>query len=250
MIRFAKTMTRPAAVAGAIAITASLMLSLGAPLAATAATPTAEYSRDGGATWSTTPPSFLFASAVRYVPGDVATANLLIRSLRSNPTFVQLSLTNASTDDTVLDEAMTIEGADAAGKGLQPTRFSALTACQPVVPDRVMTQGQIVSVSLTLRVSPMLTGNQAQDAAGHVDLAVALSDPGLEIAPNGCSVDAVIIPSTETTTSGLDQRAGSDGLAYTGGTLAYPAFITAAIALGVGWLFVILGRRRRRTVDR
>lgn len=232
-----------------IVLAVALLLGVGTPGVANATAPSVEYSRDGGSTWSLTPPSFLFLSAVRYVPGDVATENLLIRSLRSDPTFVQLSLTNAVISDASLDAAMTIQGADAAGDGLQPTNFSALTTCQPVVPDRILTQGQIVSVSLTIRVSPTLTGQQAQEESGSFDLAVALSDPGAEIAPNGCAVNPVVIPGTGTPPSSSGQPSESAGLAYTGATLAYPALVTAAIALGIGWLFVMVSRRRRGSND-
>lgn len=235
-------MARPARLLVAIAVAAGIMLGGGLPAAATAATPTVEYSRDGGLTWSSTPPSFLFPSTLRFVPGDVVTQNVLIRSLRSDPTLTQVSLANATTADSLLEPALTIEGADATGAGLAPMTFDALTTCQPVVPDRVLTRGQIVSVSLTLRISPTLTGRQAQDSVGYFDLAVAMSDPGPTIAPNGCAVDPIVIAgfgSVSDTT-----RTESAGLAYTGATLAYPAIITALVALGIGWLFVVLGRRR------
>jgi hypothetical protein len=235
---------RPARLLVALVVAVGLMLGWGAPASATAAAPAVEYSRDGGLTWSATPPSFLFSSSMRFVPGDVVTQNVLIRSLRTDPTLMQVSLANATTTDSSLESALTIEGSDAAGAGLAPSTFDALTTCQPVVPDRVLTRGQILSVSLTLRISPTLTGRQAQDSVGRFDLALGMSDPGPAIAPDGCAVDPVLIAGIgfESGTT----RTESAGLAYTGGTLAYPAIITALIALGIGWLFVAVGRRRRR----
>jgi hypothetical protein len=235
-------MARSARFVVAIAVATGALFGAEMPAAAAAA-PTVDYSRDGGMTWSAIPPPFLFSSTLRFVPGDVATAHLLIRSLRPDPTLMQVSLANAATTSSLLESALTVEGADAAGAGLAPTNFGALTTCQSVVPDRVLARGQVVSVSLTLRVSPTLSGRQAQDSLGYFDLALAMSDPGAPITANGCEVDPVLIPGTG---DGPDiPRTERAGLAYTGATLAYPAIITALIALGVGWLFVLMGRRRR-----
>ena len=228
----------------ALAVAAGILLGAGMPSAATAAAHPIEYSRDGGLTWTAIPPSFLFSSTMRLVPGDAVTENVLIRSLRADPMLMQVSIANATTADALLESALTIGGADAAGAGLTPTTFDALTTCQPIVPDRVLAQGQIVSVSLTLQLSPTLTGDQAQDSVGHFDVALAMSDPGASIAPNGCAVDSVLIPGTG---EGPDTpRTDPAGLAYTGAALPYPAVITTLIALGVGWVFVLIGRRRER----
>ena len=227
-----------------IVVAVGAILGTGMPVAATAAAPTVDYSRDGGLTWSAAPPSFLFSSSMRLVPGDAMTENVLIRSLRADPTLMQVSLANATTASALLESALTVEGADAAGAGLTPTTLDALTTCQTVVPDRVLAQGEIVSVSLTMRVSSSLTGQEAQDSIGYFDLALAMSDPGTAIAPNGCAVNAVLIPGTG---EGQDTpRSIPAGLAYTGTTLAYPAIITTLVALGVGGLFVLIGRRRGR----
>ena len=227
-----------------IVMVAGALLGAGMPVAATAAAPTVEYSRDGGLTWSVTPPSFLFSPTMRLVPGDSATENVLIRSLRPDPMLMQVSIANATIADPLLESALTVGGTDAAGAGLTPTTIDALTTCQPIVPDRVLAQGQIVSVSLTLQLLPTLTGREAQDSKGSFDIALAMSDPGSAIAPNGCAVNAVLIPGTD---EGQDTtRTNPAGLAYTVATLAYPAIITTLIALGVGWLFVLIGRRRER----
>lgn len=228
----------------AIVVAAGAILGAGIPVAAVAASPAVEYSRDGGLTWSVTPPPFLFSPSMRLVPGDSATENVLIRSLHPDPMLMQVSIANATTADPLLESALTVRGADAAGAGLVPTTLDALTTCQPIVPDRVLAQGQIVSVSLTLKVSPTLTGQAAQGSKGSFDIALAMSDPGPAIAPNGCAVNSVLIPGTgerQDTT-----RTTPAGLAYTGATLAYPAIITTLVALAIGGLFVLIGRRRGR----
>ena len=237
-----------------LAITAGAVLGAGAPVPAHAAAPSVEYSSDGGLTWSASPPSFLFTNAPRFVPGDVVTENLLIRSLRTDPTLVWVSLANASFNDPLLDSMLTVEGADVSGAGLQATRLDALTSCTSVVPGRVLAHGQTVSVALTLRVSSALTGRQAQDATGHFDLALAFSDPGPMTAPNGCAVGSVPVPGTGTPSAGQpatsDERTDTAGLAYTGGFVAYRSLIISACALGVGWLFLMVPRRRTRSNQR
>ena len=231
-------------VAVAIVVAVGAILGAGMPVAASAAAPVVEYSRDGGLTWSAAPPSFLFSSSMRLVPGDAMTENVLIRSMRLDPTLMQVSLANATTANSLLESALTVEGADATGAGLTPTTLDALTTCETVVPNRVLAQGEIVSVSLTMRVSSSLTGQEAQDSIGYFDLALDMSDPGTSITPNGCTANSVLIPGTG---DGQDTpRTTPAGLAYTGAAPAYPAIITTLVALGVGWLFVLMGRRRGR----
>ena len=244
-------MTPPGLFMVMLAITAGVVLGAGAPVPATAAAASVEYSRDGGLTWSASPPSFPFSNAPRFVPGDVITENLLIRSLRTEPTFLRVSLAKASFNDPLLDSMLTVEGADASGTGLQATRLGSLIRCTSVVPGRVLAYGQTMSVSLTLRVSSALTGQQAQDAAGHFDLVLAFSDPGPMTAPNGCAVGSVFIPGTGTPPAGQpatsDEPLDTAGLPYIEGSLAYSSLIISGCVLGVGWLFLIVTRRRTRS---
>ena len=243
-------MTPPGPFMVMLAITTGAVLGASAPVPASAAAPSVEYSRNGGLTWSASAPSFPFSNAPRFVPGDVITETLLIRSLRTDPTFARVSLANVSFNDPLLDSMLTIEGADVSGAGLHATRLSALRGCTSVVPGRVLTRGQIMSVSLTLRVSAALTGQQAQDAAGHFGLTLALSDPVPMIASNACAVGAVLIPEIPTPVAVQPVLSGEGreaaGLSSAGGSLAYPAIIVAGCALGVGWLFLMVTRRRTR----
>ena len=223
------------------AVIASLVVAASAPvLTATtsyAAGTDVEFSSDGGASWSVTPPSSLFDESFRAVPGDRLEAAILVRSTRSVPTVAMVAITNASTADPLFDSALTVRGDDSRGRGLAPSRLSALGACDALVPTRVLTDGQALPVTLVVDVSPTLTRNQAVNAVAAFDLEIALTDPGAPTTPNGCPIDPVVI-------AGFASAAGGT-IAYTGTDLVYPTIAVATAALAAGALLVLASRRRR-----
>lgn len=206
-----------------------------------AATADVEFSSDGGGSWTSTPPVSLFEQNFRAVPGDRLEAAVLVRSTRAEPTVAMVAITNASTSDPLFDSALTVQGQDALGRGLTPSKLSALGSCDPLVPTRVLTAGQALPVTLVVDVSPTLTQNQAAQAVAAFDLEIALTDPGAPTTPNGCPIDPVVI-------AGFAPAAGGT-IAYTGTDLVYPTLAVAGGVLALGALFVAVSRRRRERED-
>jgi hypothetical protein len=199
-----------------------------------------EFSTDGGATWSPTAPASLFPAGFLVVPGDSLESSLLVRSTRTEPTVAMVAITNASTDDSLFAGALTVQGQDDAGDGLPATPIAALAPCDAVVPTRVLETGEALPVTLVVSVSSSLRMSQAEDAVANFDLAIALADPGVPVAANGCPIDPTVI-------AGFAPTAPASGtIAYTGAALVYPTLAVAASALAAGSLFVVAGRRRRR----
>ena len=227
--------------AGVAALVVAASTPVLAVTASHAATSDVEFSSDGGASWSGTPPVSLFDHDFRAVPGDHLEAGVLVRSTRSVPTVAMVAISKATTSDPLFDSALTVRAADARGRGLAPSRLSALGACDELVPTRVLTRGQALPVTLVVEVSPTLTRNQAATAVAAFDIEIALTDPGAPTTPNGCPIDPAVIAGFAPAASGT--------IAYTGTDLVYPTLGFAGAILAVGGVFVALSRRRRDRTD-
>ena len=198
-----------------------------------------EYSTDGGATWSLTPPPTLFPASFRAVPGDTLTATLFVRMLRSAPTVAMAVVSNAFVNDPMYNSALTISGDDGTGAGLTSTALMSVADCAPVVPTTVLTTGEVMQITFVVDVSPTLVAQQAQQAVAAFDLELGFTDVGAPTAPNGCPIDPTVIdgfPIGSTITGNI---------AYTG-TDVLPAVAIAAAAWGVGLWLVIASRRRKQ----
>jgi hypothetical protein len=233
---------RGAALVAAIVVAAGAAV-LAATTSTSAATADLQFSLDGGGSWSSTPPSAVFDQALRVVPGDRLESTVLVRSTRSAPTVMMVAITNASVDDALFDEAITVQGDDGTGTGLPATRLSALAECDQVVPTRTVLAGQIVPVTLAIDISPTLAGHQAENAVARFDLEIGLTDPGAPTTPNGCPVDPAVIAGFALPGS------APAAIAYTGAGVVLPTLGVSALALAVGGLLALASRRRReRTV--
>jgi len=241
MARRTATPTNWRTLAGAAALVVAASTPVLAVTASHAAISDVEFSSDGGSSWSATPPVSLFDAQFRAVPGDRLEAAMLVRSTRPVATVAMVAITNTATSDPLFDSALTVRGADALGRGLAPTPFSALGSCDALVPTRVLTRGQALPVTLVVDVSPTLTQNQAENAVAAFDLAIALTDPGAPTTPNGCPIDPIVIAGFAGPTAGT--------IAYTGTDLVYPTLAVGAATLALGGLFVALSRRRRAKAD-
>ena len=264
--RVAAALATIAAVAGtpvpAAAVPARSAASPAAALAAsTASSDDLEFSRDGGATWSASPPASLFGAGFLAVPGDLLEASLVIRSVRDTPTLAMVAITNASTTDPLFDSALTVRGSDGDGAGLAGSRLSALDPCAAVVPTRVLRRGETLPVIIAIAVSTTLDRQQAANATAQFDLEVALSDVGAPTLPNGCPVAPAVITAfggdaagggaagdgATAAAPGIDPASSARLFADAGPVVGYPFFAFVAGALVAGWLLV-LGARRRRVV--
>jgi hypothetical protein len=231
---------RTLAGAAALVVAASTPV-LAVTTSSAAAAADVEFSSDGGATWSSTPPVSLFDQSFRAVPGDRLEAALMVRSTRSAPTVAMVAITNTATSDALFDSALTVRGQDGRGRGLAPVTLGALGPCDPLVPTRVLTRGEALPVTLVVDVSPTLTRNQAAEAVAAFDLAIALTDPGAPTTPNGCAIDPIVV-------AGFVPAAGGT-IAYTGTDLVYPTLAVGAAVFGLGWALVAVSRRRRAKAD-
>lgn len=215
-----------------------ILLGLGAS-PATAAPGDMEFSTDGGASWSTTPPSSLFDQDFRFVPGDTVTRLLEVRSLRSMPTVAMVAIEGATVDNSLYESALLVAASDEDGNGMPTTRLSALTSCAQVIPTQMVQAGEILSIAFTVSVSSSLVVQQAQLAVANFDLQLALTDVGAPTTPNGCPVDPAVIAGFP-----VGGKALPASIAYTGLNVV-PVVLALTIALLVGGSLVAAGRRRR-----
>ena len=215
-----------------------LLLGIGAS-PAVAAPGDMEFSTDGGASWSLTPPASLFDQDFRFVPGDTVTEVLLVRSLRAVPTVAMVALEDATVNDALYESALLVAAADEDGDGLAMTRLAAVGDCAQVIPTRVMRAGEVLMIAFTVSVSSALVVQQAQNAVASFDLQVALTDVGAPTTPNGCPIDPAVI-------AGFPIAGSSPpaSIAYTGLDLV-PAVIAMTLTLLLGGLLLGAARRRR-----
>jgi len=213
-----------------------ILLGLGASPAA-AAPGDMEFSTDGGASWSLTPPTALFDQDFRFVPGDSVTEVLLVRSLRTVPTVAMVALDDATVNDSLYESALLVAAEDEDGDGLAATRLAAIDSCAQVIPTRVVPAGEVLMIAFTVSVSSALVVQQAQDAVASFDLQLALTDVGAPTTPNGCPIDPAVI-------AGFAAVAVPGSIAYTGLDVI-PAATAMTITLLVGALLLAAARRRR-----
>lgn len=217
--------------------TAAIVASAAAPAVAAVPVDSAiEVSLDG-TSWSALPPDGLFPSELRLAPGDMKTAELFVRSTHSGTAVLSIAVTDAETNQVQFSRDLRIGGGDA-DSTMTPTPFIDIATCANLIEPRTVTQTDVTAVSIDLLLEPG-SGNLTQGATANFDLAIGLTELGVPADPSGCPLDATIV-------SGIG---GNDGviLAYTGGTVQYPALIGAGLAIGTGWLLILgLIRRRRR----
>jgi len=200
-----------------------------------------EYSIDGGSSWSTTPPSSLFDSSFRYVPGDTATAVLLIRSLRTESTMVMAVIDNAAVPDPMYATALRVWADDETGEGLDPMMLAAAPDCAALVPAGALETGEVMRIELSLGVSAALVAQQAQGSVASFDVEVGMWDADVAAAPTGCPDDPVVIPGLPNAPA-IPGTGGSTAIA---GADILPATIAATLLFGLGFALVGMARRRR-----
>jgi hypothetical protein len=214
-----------------------------APAASASAAPTyLEFSTDGN-TWSQTPPASLFSSSLRLVPGDALARTVYVRSTRSDPTALSVALADVSVSSPELGAALSVHAVAGSSAPLDSS-ISALGACTPVVAAIPVARNQSIPITVSLTLATALHTTQAQNASVHFGLQIGLSDVGSPVAPNGC-------PQSPTTIAGTGGHLAFTGsapsrIAFTGTDTLYPALIVAGIAFGIGTLFAVVGRRRRK----
>ena len=233
--------------AAAVAVLA-VVGALVAPVAPASAAPLPiEYSANG-TSWSSTPLGSVFPSGMRIVPGDEISATIYLRTTRTAPTELSVLLTGLTVDDPAFGSNLVLGSTPNMGFGLAPTVFDRITACTPMLTRTAVAAYQVVALTVTVGLSADLPAQVAQNATANFNLVIGVSDTGVGAPVPGCSGPRIpATPGGGSTAS----AGGADGrtVAHTGSDVTYPALAVAAVAWGVGWIFVMIGRRRRRQTE-
>ena len=224
---------------------AAIVGALVAPVGPAAAAPLPlEYSADG-TSWSATPLMSVFPSGMRIVPGDEISSTIYLRTTRTAPTELSVVLTGLIVDDPALANNMVLGSTPNMGFGLARTAFNRIRTCTPVLTRTAVAAYQVVALTVTVGLSADLPARVAANANAHFNLVIGMSDTGVGAPVPGCS--GPTIPATPGTRGAAT---GADGsIAHTGSDVTYPALAVAAVTLGAGWIFMMIGRRRRRQTE-
>jgi hypothetical protein len=231
----------------AMIIASATILATGAPAAHAAHLPI-EFSADG-VHWQTAPLASVYPDAFLIAPGDSRSDTIYLRSTATQPAAVTIAVRDVTSDDAHFAEALSLSSSSNLGAGLQATSFDSIPDCTAVLPRRVVSPGEVVALTLTTTMSAAIDARNATGSDASFVLLVGMSDPAVSVGVTGCPSGGVNIPSTpaDPDDDGDTGAAGSPGVvALTGSDLLYPSLVVAGAALGVGWILVMLGKRRSR----
>jgi hypothetical protein len=240
---------------GARAAIVALLVALGVILAMQAASPAhaatlpIQFSTNG-TVWQTAPLSSVYPGGYIIVPGGTLSSTIYLRSTDPNPAAMTVAVRDVTTSNAALGANLTLSSSPSVGAGLAPTPFSSIPNCTIVSQRNVVTTGQVVSVTLTTTLSSALTGQNATLSNAAFNVVVGMSDPAVNVGVAGCPGGGAVIPATPTPPSTPAGTAGPGVVAMTGSDLLYPSLVVAGVALGVGWILVMVGKRRRRQEEK
>jgi hypothetical protein len=220
-----------------------------APQAAYAAGLPLEYSSDG-VHWQAVPLASVYADGFVITPGHWASGTVYLRSTNPDPAAMTVVVRDVTSDDPQFAAALSLSSSSTLGPGLAATSFDNVPDCTAVAPRHVVANGQVVSVTLTTSLSSALDEQDATLAQAGFRLVVGMSDPAVTVGDAGCPSGGVIIAATPADPDDPGTDPASDGpgvVALTGSDLLYPSLVVAGAAIGVGWMLVMLGKRRRRS---
>ena len=234
-------------------LVSGLVTAPGIPVAANAGATSGatelEYSTDG-IVWSALPPPALFDAPPVLVPGDALSTTVWLRNATVDPGRFSVVIRRISYDDAAFGAAVGVTGDDGAGGGMSRRALSSLGACALVIPARQLFPGESVPVTVTVDLSPGVTGASGQDGSFSFELAVGLRSDDVSGPAYGCPGEPRGIPvGPRDPVDEPDDDAddgGPDSIALTGTELLGRALLAATAMGGGGWLLVLLARRRRR----
>lgn len=238
-------MTRMRAAIAALIVAIGAVLAVGAVQPAHAATLPIEYSTNG-TTWQTAPLTSVYPGGYLIVPGGTLSSTLYFRSTDPNPVAMTIAVRDVTSTDPLLASGLSLSSSPSSGLGLTPTTFNNIQNCTIVAPRTVVAYHQAVSLTLNTTLSSTLTARNATLSNAQFKLVVGMSDPAANVGVAGCPSNGVVIPSTPGSNGGTAGTGGPSVVAMTGSDLLYPSLIVAAVALGIGWILVLVGRRRQR----
>lgn len=230
-----------AAVAACVAVAAALVVAPGATSAARAADGDLLVSTDGVAyTTGTTLP--LFAPSVRFVPGDVDSAQVWVKNAATTAGLLRVELINPATDDPLFASHLALSATPAGGV-LQPVGFDTAIAngtCTVLSGTRVLAAGESLRLDIRSAVDTALTGAQGQQGAVTFALRATLVDAAAGAAAQPGTA-CLAVPD-----AGPTPPPNPGSLPHTGGTVPWTLVVLGALALGSGGFAFVVGRRRRR----
>ena len=212
-----------------------------APSAASAADGDLLVSTDG-VTYTAGNTLPLFAPSLRFVPGDVDSAEVWVKNAATTAGLLRVELIDPATDDSVFAAHLALS-ATPAGAVPQPVGFDAAIAngsCTVLSGTRVLAAGESLRIDIRSVVDAALTAAQGQQSSVTFELRATLTDAAAGTAAQPGSA-CLVIPDVDPTSP---PKPGS--LPHTGGTLPWTLAVLGALALGGGGFAFVIGRRRRR----
>ena len=206
----------------------TLSLATGAP--AQAAAPEVLVSTDG-VTFGTTLPDDLFDLDL-LVPGESLEASLWVRNPGTSTGLMRVMVDSLVVDSDAFRTGVTLTATE--GGVSSTAALGDLDSCAVVVAPITVPAGGDVRIDLAVRMSETLTGLDGQSGDATLAFRVAMREAVAGPFPAG---DACA-------TSVADPAPASDGLAFTGSRLVVPTLIVAVALLAVGFLFLLIRRRR------
>jgi hypothetical protein len=223
------------AVGFVLAAVSAVALSLGGATSASAASSDVLLSTDG-VTYTPTLTGGLFDGLGQLVPGESITASLWIKNPEADPATIRVTVADLVMPSAAFAAGVEIRSNDGATN--RTAGLDALATCSEILSPRAIAAGGVVRVDITIHMLDTVAGLDAQNETASLDFAVAIRDAAAGPFPNaqGCPNT---IPAADP---------ARDPLAFTGARYVLPGF-GFAVALLVGGLFLIIGKRRRREDD-
>ncbi len=184
----------------------------------------------------------LFAPSVRFVPGDVDSAEVWVKNAASTAGLLRVELIDPATDDPPFAAHLALS-ATPAGALQQPVGFDTAIAngsCTVLSGTRVLAAGESLRLDIRSAIDTALTGDQGQQGSARFVLRATLVDAvaGTPAAPGS---PCLAVPDVDPTSP---TKPGS--LPHTGGTVPWTLAVLAVLAVGSGGFAFVIGRRRRR----
>jgi hypothetical protein len=237
----------------AVVIAIGTLLGFGATAAHATHLPI-EYSSDG-VHWQTAPLASVYPDGFVIAPGDSQSSTVYLRSTDPDPVALTLAVRDVTTNNAHFAGGLSLSSTSNVSAGMSARTFDDIPDCTHVSPREVVTTGQVVALTLTTTLSDALSARDATGSLASFVLVVGMSDPAVGVGVAGCPSNGGIIPATPADPDDPDDTQGTGGsggagapgvVALTGSDLLYPSLVVAGAALGVGWILVMVGKRRRR----
>lgn len=177
------------------------------------------------------------------IPGQATTASLWVRNPTPAPAQMRISARQVQIPSEEFGESVWVAVRDQGTGAATTAPLARVDACDLLVPQRTVAAGGTERFDITFTMDDV-DGETAQGEAAGMSLLVAMRDAEAGPFPtSACDDDGVVVG------RGPAVPASSGALARTGTSVPIGALAIGAHLLGAG-LFLLAGRRRRRSDDR